>query len=362
LNRSLSKRQVVSCLGALRLRRRWWGSRCACEALGYGVDTILGLDSSYTRTLQQHLSRLAADVSFDKVREHLAALLGVKVSKEALRQECHRHGRQLVQWQTTEKHTPKEFAKAAGDVEFTTDAAKVNTLEEGWKDLKIGVFQKRPRARSATPAEWENRVLPKPTARVAWAAIAPAKKFRRTWRRWSRRLGVDQAAELHALGDGAPWIWRSVERVFTGCAQTLDVFHGCGHVAKASERLYGEGTKAAQAFLERGRQLLLELGWSGICKLVHEEYARGGDTPERRAALEKLVGYFVKHTHRLAYRERLAAGQAIGSGSVEGWAKTLGLRLKARGAQWRRKNVPGMSALICVRNGSQWSAYWSRAA
>lgn len=351
----------MSCIGVLQLRRHWWASRCRCEALGYGADEVLGLEGSYTRTLQQHLSRLAADVSFAKAQEHLAALLRVTVSKEALRQECHRHGRQMARWQSTETHTPEAFAKAAGDVEFTTDAGKVHTLEEGWKDLKIGVFQKRPRAQPATPAEWESRTLPEATARVAWARIAPIKKFRRTWRRWSQRLGVRQAGELHALGDGASWIWRSVERVFTGSQQTLDVFHGCGHVAQAGQRLYGEGTEAAQTFLTHGRQLLLESGWSGVCQLASEEYAKG-DTPERRAALEKLVGYFAKHTQRLAYRERLAAGQAIGSGSVEGWAKTLGLRLKARGARWCRKNVSGMSALICVRNASQWSAYWSRAA
>lgn len=351
----------MSCLGAVRLKRRWWGSRCGCAAVGYGVDDVLGLDGPYTRVLQQHLSRLAADVSFAKAQEHLTALLPVTLSKEALRQECHRHGRQMAPWQPTETTTPAAFAAAAGEVEFTTDAGKVNTLEEGWKDLKIASFQKRPRAEPATPAEWESRQLPEPTARVAWAAIAPAKQFRRTWRRWSRRLGVGQAGALHVLADGADWIWRSVERVFTGSAQTLDVFHGCGHLAQAAERLYGPGTEAAATFLERGRQLLLESGWSGICQLVSAAYAEG-DTPERRTVLEKLVGYFAKHTTRLAYHERLAAGQAIGSGSVEGWAKTLGLRLKARGARWRSQNVKGMSALICIRSGGQWPAYWSRAA
>lgn len=345
----------------VRLRRRWWGSRCGCEAAGYAVDAILGVAGCYTRTLQQHLARLAADVSFAKAREHLTALLRVTVSKEALRQECHRHGRRLEQWQTRETHTPQQFAEAAGDVEFSTDAGKVNTLEEGWKDLKIAVFQKRPRAEPAMPAQWHSRVLPEPTARVAWAAIAPVKKFRRTWRRWSRRLGVSQPNQLHALGDGAAWIWRSVDRVFTGSDQTLDVYHGCGRLAMTAERLYGEGTEAAQSFFEHGRQLLLESGWSGICQLVSEEYAKG-DTPERRAPLEKLIRYFAEHTQRLKYRQRLEAGQAIGSGSVEGWAKTLGLRLKARGARWRRKNVAGMAALVCVRNGNQWTPYWAQAA
>jgi hypothetical protein len=125
--------------------------------------------------------------------------------------------------------------------------------------------------------------------------------------------------------------------------------------------LYGEGTEASTAFRKRGRQLLLESGWHGICQLVGEEYAKG-DTRERRVALEAWVGYFAKHTQRLGYRERLAAGQAIGSGSVEGWAKTLGLRLKLRGARWRHQNVSGMSALVCVRNSDRWSGYWTRVA
>lgn len=348
----------MSCVGAVRLRRRWWGSRCGCTPLGYGVDEILGLDGSLTRTLQQHVCRLCADVSFAKACEHLEGLRGLNLNKETIRQACHRQGERMADWQSQEEQTPKAFAAATGEIEFTTDAGKVNTLEGGWKDLKIGVFQKRAGAEPATPAEWESRKLPEPTIRVAWAGIAPIKRFRRTWRRWSRRLGVRQASELHALGDGAGWIWRSVQRVFTGCQQTLDIYHGCGHLAKAGDRLYGEGTAEAEAFLQRGRQCLLESGWSGVCQLVAEEYAKE-DTPARRSALEKLVGYFAKHTQRLAYRERLAAGQAIGSGSVEGWAKTLGLRLKARGARWRRKNVGKMSALICIRNGSQWRSYWS---
>jgi hypothetical protein len=288
-------------------------------------------------------------------------LRGLSLSKERIRQACHRQGQRLAVWQKQEQKTPKAFAAAAGQVEFSTDAGKVNTLEAGWKDLKIAVFQKRPCAEPAIPAEWDRRTLPEPTVRVAWAGIAPIKRFRRTWRQRSRRLGVQQAGELHALGDGASWIWRSVERVFTGCQQTLDIYHGCGHLAKAGERLYGEGTDAAEAFLQRGRQLLLESGWSGICQLVGEEYAQE-DTPRRRLVLEKLLGYFAKHIQRLDYRERLAAGHAIGSGSVEGWAKTLGLRLKARGARWRRKNVGKMAALICVRNSSQWHSYWSEAA
>jgi hypothetical protein len=65
---------------------------------------------------------------------------------------------------------------------------------------------------------------------------------------------------------------------------------------------------------------------------------------------------------RLDYAGRLASGDAIGSGAVEGAAKTLGLRLKARGARWRHKNARAMAALICCRHTAQWDLFWKRAA
>jgi hypothetical protein len=60
---------------------------------------------------------------------------------------------------------------------------------------------------------------------------------------------------------------------------------------------------------------------------------------------------------RLDYAGRLACGEAIGSGVVEGAAKTLGLRLKARGSRWRRKNARAMGALICCRQTDQWERF-----
>ncbi|MDY3555598.1 hypothetical protein R5W24_004742 [Gemmata sp. JC717] len=97
----------------------------------------------------------------------------------------------------------------------------------------------------------------------------------------------------------------------------------------------------------------------GVCAwgaelLTAEEPA---ERTRRQKATEKLLGYFSKHMPRLNYRERLASGRAIGSGAVEGQAKTLGLRLKARGARWLKKNVRPMTSLVCVRNSIQWDSY-----
>lgn len=318
---------------------------------------MLGLAGRCSRRLQQHLCRLGADSAFAKAQEHVREMLGVILSAGTVRRICQGHGAKMAAWQDTETTTATVFAQAVGELEFTVDAGKVNTREEGWKDLKIGSVQKRPRGAAAMPAEYATRVMPKPTARMAWAEIAPAKRFRRRWRQRTRQLGAAQTSDLHVLADGAAWIWKSVDRALTGSQQTLDLYHACEHLAQAGKELYGEGTPAAQEFLERGRRQLLESGWAGVTALVASEIAQE-DTPLRRRPLDRLTTYFAKHMQRLDYKKRLTAGQAIGSGAIEGWAKTLGLRLKARGARWRKGNVRKMAALGCVRNGGQWNAYW----
>jgi len=294
-------------------------------------------------------------------REHLTELLGVSPAAETLRVYCERQASRVARWQGQETGSAEGFRKAEGSWEFAIDAGKVNTREAGWRDLKIAVVQKRPAAEPATPEQWQSRTLPEATARVMWADISAVKRFRRSWHARLKRLGLPAMARLHVLGDGASWIWKAAGRTLTGCRQTLDIYHACEHIAAAGRRLYGEGSARATRFHEHGRELLLKEGWNGVCRLIGEELA-SEDTPGRRKELDRLLGYFLAHLNRIDYAGRLTAGEAIGSGVVEGAAKTLGLRLKARGARWRHKNARSMAALICCRQTDQWVLFWKRPA
>lgn len=315
--------------------------------------------------MQKHACRLAADVSFAKTSEHLHAMLDVSAAPETLRGLVESHGQAMAAFQPKDTVTAQAFAKAKGEVEFTVDAGKVNTREEGWKDLKIAVISKRESGAPATPEQWcDPKRLPDATMVVAFAMIAASKVFRRTWAGSLRRLGVTAFAGVHALGDGADWIWKSVERVLTGCVQTLDIFHANERLSLCAQRIFGEGTTAATEAFERGRHFLLRQGWSGVCAWVGEllTVEDVAEQERRRRATDRLVGYFSKQVGRLNYAERLKSGRAIGSGAVEGEAKTLGLRLKSRGARWRLSNVRRMAAVVCVRHTAHWEAYWSQAA
>jgi hypothetical protein len=176
------------------------------------VDEVLGVTGRCSKVLQKQMCRLAADTSFAATSEHLKELLGVQLSPETIRTLVESHGKTMAKFQTVDTQTQRAFVQAVGEVEFTVDAGKVHTREEGWKDLKIAVISKRPLGTPATAAEWTTSRLPSATLSLSWAMIAQAKTFRREWKRRLKSLGVNAFAELHALGDGAKWIWKSVER------------------------------------------------------------------------------------------------------------------------------------------------------
>ena len=85
------------------------------------------------------------------------------------------------------------------------------------------------------------------------------------------------------------------------------------------------------------------------------------DSPENRAPLDDLMGYFAARTDRLNYCHRLyTLEQSIGSGMVEGAAKNLvGRRLKQTGARWQVDNVNRMAELCCLTYSDHRDLYWA---
>ena len=65
----------------------------------------------------------------------------------------------MARFQPQDTASEAAFRQAKGEVEFTVDAGKVNTREEGWKDLKIGVIQKREAAAPVSPEAWKKQRL-----------------------------------------------------------------------------------------------------------------------------------------------------------------------------------------------------------
>jgi hypothetical protein len=347
----------MTALGAVVLWRAYFACQ-ACGLGGYFVDRLLGLEGFLTRQAARLICLLGGQHSFAASERLLTACCGWTVSDERIRQACQAEAPRIARFRADSPDVVRAFADAAGDVEFQTDAAKVNTTG-GWRDMKIGIFARRERGKRAALADWAKRRLPAPTTRAAFAAIETIDDFAPRWGEWADRLGLEDRTAITVLGDGAEWIWNAASRQFPGCHQVLDIFHAAGHIAEAARSRFGEGTPEAASWLDEGRGLLLSDGWAGLCDHVGKAL-ESDNGPDGRAALDELTSYFALHTERLNYCHRLYTGQSIGSGMVEGAAKNLvGRRLKQTGARWQVENVNEMAELCCLTYSDHWDLYWA---
>lgn len=345
----------MTALGAVVLWRAYFSCR-ACHLGGYFADRILGLEGFLTRQATRLICLLGGQNSFATAERLLTECCGWKVSDERIRRACQAEAAPIAAFRADSPAIAAAFT-TAGDIEFQTDAAKVNTTG-GWRDLKIGIFARRQRGEAATPADWDKRELPPPTTRVAFAAIETIDDFAPRWGEWAARLGITELTAITVLGDGAEWIWNAAARQFGACHQVLDIYHAAEYVSDAGKGLFGEGTAAA-AWLEDGRGLLLSDGWAGLCDHIGTTLEKSPELAGH-AALGTLTGYLAAHTGRLNYCHRLYTGQSIGSGMVEGAAKNLvGRRLKQTGAKWRVENVNQMAELCCLTYSDHWNLYWA---
>lgn len=275
----------------------------------------------------------------------LESLAGWGACHEVVRQACYRQADAAARRREASAPEAEPFRQASGLPEFQTDATKINTLD-GWRDMKLGVFAKRVAGPPASAAQWDERRLPAPVARFAFAAIEDIGTFAPRWSVWAERLGLADR-RLSVLGDGADWIWDHAALRFGDWQGTLDIFHAGEWLAKAAKAGCGEGTAAAARWLTEARQALLEDGYAGLC-----EYAWGsaGWVPDRvglERALPEVLNYLCGHRDRLNYALRLRQGLPIGSGLIEGACKQLiGRRMKQTSAQWTVRNADRM-ALLC---------------
>lgn len=297
-----------------------------------------------------------ASWSFDRASKHMKELCGWSVSDKTIRTVCHERAGLMAEWERDNPEAHKPFHAAQGDAEFCTDGTMVNTTE-GYREMRLGIFTKRPRGEPATAEEWATRTLPEVSARVAFAAIETSERFGSRWNRWTDRLGIRDTSKLSVLADGARWIWEESALHFPGATEVLDIYHALEHIAATAKILHGEGTDTGRDWIDQTRKKLLAQGWSGVEKHLLET-RKLVRKASGRAALKKLENYLGRQPEHLGYAERLCEGRSIGSGQAEGACRhMIGRRLK-NGGRWKVRRVNRMANLCATLYSDHWDSYW----
>jgi len=348
-------RNVLSAAGNIRLQRIYLVCR-GCKNSRHPADDRLGVSGGRSRQTERLLCLAGASWSFDAAAKHLAEFCGLKTSDNTIR-KVHEQAGEIATWRHTDVEAHSEFRSSPGEIEFETDGTSVNTYD-GWREMRLGIFAKRDLAESATPDQWAARKLPAVEARAAFAAIEKADRFTSRWRRWAGRLGVSRDTLVHAVADGAKWIWEGLEDQFRHLDGVLDVYHALEHVAETAKVIDTEGA----GWLDKSRSILLAEGWPGIAAEL--ESAHGATrSRKKRNSIDSLRKYLGNHTQHLDYAAQLATGRTIGSGMVEGACKNvIGRRLKQTGARWRIRRANRMATLATTLYSNEWDHYWASAA
>jgi len=329
-----------------------------CEQGDFGADRVLGIDGYVTRGACRMACLLGVQQSFVRAEAALAEVAGWELDDNTIRRLCHATAGTASE-SRQERATAKAFSQAEGDFELQIDAGKVNT-QEGWRDVKVAVFDRRKRGEPTTAENWDERDLPAPAVRSVVAAVEEVSLFGERCAQEAERLQLAACEELSVLGDGAEWVWNLSARHFPGAQGVLDFWHGAEHIADGAKAACGRSDEVAKEQAGRGKQRLLADGYCGVVEWVGELTAAGmlgGDG----AALGGVLNYFASHQDRLNYALRLRRGQSIGSGLVEGSIKQLlNKRLKQTGARWRVEHVGPFVKLGALAASPEWQEFWEK--
>ena len=199
-----------------------------------------------------------------------------------------------------------------------------------------------------------------PTNRFSTCAIADAAHVGAGWQRLSRRMNLNAEPVVNVVGDGAKWIWEQAAKRLPkhNGSWCVDVYHVSQHLHQCGRELLGEGREARAWAQDRLRTALEENG-PALIRRIESQATAQADGSARRKSLNGLLTFLRPNRDRMWYRDRLAQGQPIGSGMIEGGCKnTIGVRLKLNTARWRIRRAERIGMLRCVDASDQWSNFW----
>lgn len=304
-----------------------------------------------------------ASWSFDRASANLKEFCHLDVSDDTIERVCQEQGQRAQQWIKSDDAPAKMIGEAVGQIEFSTDGTCINTID-GWREMRLTTVLKRESTTPADASQWDDRVLNPPTARLSICAIADADHVGASWRRLSKQLNLKREPIVHAIADGAKWIWEQAAKRLPkhNGSWCVDVYHVSQHIHQCGRELLGEGA-AARAWANERLSIALEHNGPALIEHLQAERRDLGADPTKHKAIEKLLTYLQPSRDRMWYADRLQAGQTIGSGQIEGGCKnTIGARLKLNSARWRVKRAERIGMLRCVESSNLWSEFWSQAA
>ena len=336
----------------------------ACQSGTIPLDRWAGVGSrSLTPGARRIIALAGTSWSFDRASVNLKEFCHLNVSDDTIERVCQEEGARAQRWIKTDSAPATMMNHARGQVEFSTDGTCINTVD-GWREMRLTTVLKRVPTDPCDAGKWDDRVLNAAGARLSICAIADADHVGASWQRLSQQLDLKREPVVHAIADGARWIWDQAAKRLPkhNSDWCVDVYHVSQHLHQCGRELLGEGP-AARAWAQEHLKIALQHNGPALIAQLQSKQRENADQPTPHDAIEKLLTYLRPNRDRMWYAKRLSQGQTIGSGQIEGGCKnTIGARLKLNSARWRVKRAERIGTLRCIEASNLWPNFWSNAA
>lgn len=302
------------------------------------LDEQLGLVAgSLTPSIQEQLVDLAIWMPFERALQRLKRFSGVQISEATVRRHTYSMGAAAQAMQDAEASqplSPSGQGEASDKMLVSPDGAMVSLLRGVWAEVKTVAIGK------VEPEPSEEGVHS--THISYFSRMADAQTFTEQASGELLRRGVDQAAQVCAVMDGAEWIDGFVDWQCQDAVRILDFAHAAEYVTEIGQLAQAAGTVLPADWLQTQLHELKHEGPTTILQAVR----RLRDTHPAVEEIGKKVTYLEKRERRMQYPHYRAAGWPIGSGIVEsGHRVVMQARLTGAGMHWAPTHVNPLLAL-----------------
>ena len=306
----------------------------------------------YTHQVAGVMMRLAAQLNYRAAAAELKHQ-GIEVSHTTLHQK-------VRAWSSGES-VSDYVAEASLDVGerwyVSCDGCHTNS-PVGFQEVKVGSIGKDYPHQNATSV-----LKIRPSSLRYVASRSTAEDFGHHLTSLATQMGIYQnenrgeTPEVVVIGDGAAWIWNLADEYFPDATEIVDYMHARTHLYDIAKQAFGEEDPET---IETWVQTLETPLYTGeTSQLIAGIEDLGKQNPAILDGIQREVGYFRKHAHRMQYRTFNENGYQIGSGVIESACKhVVAERCKQAGMRWKTEGINAILFWRCLLKNQALDEYW----
>lgn len=306
----------------------------------------------YSRRLQRIMVDFGADDSFERAVEQVREHYGIEVSAGAVREKTLQHA-QTIQKQSVAQPPIDHNGVGVATLISQSDGTLVPVVA-----IRSGPGDGRKRRQVSWQEAIATLAYPKGSTTPVYAATLEGRdEAGFLMKQVALEAGLGTQTQIHALGDGAPWITEKVEFHFGQQATYLIDFYHLGEYLHSAVAAATGGNKPS--YLGRMKAGFKQGRGEEVIQWL-KPFTEPACVPNLQAPIRAALRYIHNRPGQFEYQKALARDLPIGSGEIESTHRHLiQKRLKISGAWWKVNHANAMLHLRVCRANNKWHYYWS---